>query len=63
LPRRAGEADVDGVVRQAFVAIALGHFTGEHATAGAIGIANDGLKPHWRATVKGGLRFRDELAI
>src|SRR4029079_8244884 len=63
LPGRAGEADVDRVVGQAFMAEALRGLARKHAAAGAVGVANDGLQPHRRAAIECGLRLGDQLAV
>ena len=54
---------VDGAVRQAGVAVALGDFAGEHGAGGAVGVADRGLQAHRRAAVERGLRLRDQLAV
>ena len=40
LPGGAGEAHVDGVVRQAVMAVALGDLARQHAAGGAVGVAD-----------------------
>ena len=49
----AGEAHVNGAVGQAGMAVTLGHLAGQHATDGAVDVANGGLQPYRRAAVDG----------
>ena len=37
------QADVDGVVRQTAIALAPGHFAGQHRSHGAVGVADGGF--------------------
>ena len=55
----AGKVHMDGAVRQALMAVALGHFARQHAAGGAIDVADFRLQPHRRAAIESGLRFRD----
>jgi len=59
----AGEAHVNGAVGQAGMAVALGHFAGQHAADGAVDVANGDLQPYRRAAVERRLRLRDQLAV
>src|SRR5262249_29485056 len=63
LAGRAGEADMYRIVGQPLMAVALGYLARKHAAAGAVGVANDRLQPHWRAAIECGLRVRDQLAV
>ena len=62
-PGGAVQADVDGVVGQAGVAVALGDLARQHRAGGAVDVADRGGDPHRRAAVERRLRLRDQLAV
>src|SRR5215469_9925040 len=55
LPGRAGEANMNGVFRQAFVAESLCDFSGKHAATRAIGVVDGRLQSYRRAPIECGL--------
>ena len=54
---------MDGVVRQAGVAVALGDLAREHGAGGAVDVADRRADAHRRAAVERRLRLRDQLAV
>jgi hypothetical protein len=59
----AGQVHVDGVVRQAGVAMALGHLVREHGAAGTVDVADGDVDDHLLAPLQGRLGLGDELMI
>src|SRR5262249_27490746 len=59
----AGELDVDGVIGQAFVAVALGHLAGQHRAGGAVGVLDRGADPYAAAALECVLRLRNQVAV
>src|SRR5450830_1198016 len=63
LPGRALQLDVDGVVRQAGVTVALGHFTGQHGAHGAVQVLHRRDERDALALLQRSLGLRDQLVI
>src|SRR5437867_740904 len=63
LSGRTGQTDMDGVVGQPFVAIALRDLAREHRACGAVGVADRARDLHLLAALERTLRLRDQLAI
>ena len=63
LPGGAGQLDVDGVVRQAAMAVTLGDLARQHRAGGAVGVLDRRDDAHRRAAIERGLRLRDQLAV
>ncbi len=63
LAGRALQLDVDGVVRQPLVAVALGHLAREHRAHRAVDVAHRLDERHALALLQCGLRLLDELVI
>src|SRR6185437_16871126 len=61
--RRALEADADGVVGKAGMAVALRHFARQHGADSAVDVADRVLDHHWLAAFQRRLRQFDELHI
>src|SRR5262249_578062 len=63
LPGGAGQLHVDGVLRQAGVAVALGDLARQHGARRAVDVADRGDDAHRRAAVERGLRLGDQPAV
>src|SRR5690606_38604468 len=63
LPRAAGKLDVDGVVRQARVAVSPGYFRGQHRAHRAIDVADGHLDLDRFAPGERRLRKLDEAMV
>src|SRR6185503_4818754 len=63
LPGGAREADVDGVIRQPVVPVALGNLVREHRPDGAIDIAHGRLDRYLFAALERGLRELDQTIV
>ena len=57
------EGDMDGVVRQAGMAVDLGHRAGQHGAGAAVGVVDLAVDLHRRAAVDRGLRLFDQGAV
>ncbi len=63
LARGALQADLDGVVRQAGMAVDLGHRARQHRAGRAVGVVDLVLDLDRRAAVERGLRLLDQAAV